>query len=237
MLLQGAMSARWLDESDCAGVWESETMAAVLFPSGDTLSSLRHLDADAGGQRLILCINPQWQLDGQVISDFGCAHQGLGSRLLDLDPELICVEGHSREGCVRELWMDSVDSASLARCVIWACMQDFKSGMRVLVGFASLLQALGISGHCAEHSKPSVSAPEPYVLCCSFGRSKKEAEQYIRGFKDVYYLRRMVLCGDDVRVLHAYSGDWQVRYPVIDLRSLRESFMTGNRFFIPVFYN
>ena len=47
-------------------------MAAVLFPSADTLSALRHIDADAGGQRLILCINPQWQPEGQVISDFGC---------------------------------------------------------------------------------------------------------------------------------------------------------------------
>ena len=66
------MSARWLDEADCAGAWESDTMAAVLFPSADTLSGLRHLDADAGGGRLILCINPQWQPQGQVISDFGC---------------------------------------------------------------------------------------------------------------------------------------------------------------------
>lgn len=71
--MQGRMSARWLDESDCVGAWESETCAAVLFPSAETLSALRHLDADAGGQRLILCINPQWQLDGQVVPDFGCA--------------------------------------------------------------------------------------------------------------------------------------------------------------------
>ena len=47
-------------------------MAAVLFPSAVTLSALRHIDADAGGQRLVLCINAQWQPEGQVISDFGC---------------------------------------------------------------------------------------------------------------------------------------------------------------------
>ncbi len=47
-------------------------MAAVLFPSADALSALRHIDADAGGRRLVLCINPQWRPDGQVISDFGC---------------------------------------------------------------------------------------------------------------------------------------------------------------------
>ena len=54
------------------GAWESDAMAAVLFPSAETLSALRHLDADGGGQRLLLVINPQWRMDGQVISDFGC---------------------------------------------------------------------------------------------------------------------------------------------------------------------
>jgi len=32
----------------------------------------------------------------------------------------------------------------------------------------------------------------------------------VRWFEDVYYLKRLVLAGDDVRVLHAYAGDWQV---------------------------
>jgi hypothetical protein len=32
----------------------------------------------------------------------------------------------------------------------------------------------------------------------------------VRWFEDVYYLKRLVLIGDDVRVLHAYAGDWQV---------------------------
>ncbi len=61
-----------MDQSDCVGAWESPAMAAVLFPSADALSALRHIDADAGGRRLVLCINPQWRPDGQVISDFGC---------------------------------------------------------------------------------------------------------------------------------------------------------------------
>ena len=43
-----------------------------------------------------------------------------------------------------------------------------------------------------------------------FGRARKEAEEFVRWFEDVYYLKRLVLYGDDVRVLHAYSGDWQV---------------------------
>ena len=55
--------------------------------------------------------------------------------------------------------------------------------------------------------------------CCQFvfsarsrlGRTRREAEEFIRWFEDVYYLKRLVLAGDDVRVLHAHAGDWQVR--------------------------
>lgn len=70
---QGVLAARWLDESDCVGAWESAGMAAVLFPTGATLEAVRQLDRGGGGGRLLLAINPQWQPAGQVVSDFGCA--------------------------------------------------------------------------------------------------------------------------------------------------------------------
>lgn len=72
-LVQGRLEARWLDESDCVGAWQSESMAAVVLPTAYTLDALRAIDADRGGQRLMLVFNPQWQTDGQIVSDFGCA--------------------------------------------------------------------------------------------------------------------------------------------------------------------
>jgi hypothetical protein len=44
-LPQSAFQARWLDESDCVGAWESEAVAAVLFPTGGTLPAVRAIDA------------------------------------------------------------------------------------------------------------------------------------------------------------------------------------------------
>ena len=67
------MSAEWLDESDCVGAWQNENMAAVLFPTAATLPQVRQLTRVKGPQRLTLVINPQWQMDGQIVSDFGYA--------------------------------------------------------------------------------------------------------------------------------------------------------------------
>ena len=39
--LQGGFTASWLDESDCVGAWESDAVAAVLFPTGGTLPDVR----------------------------------------------------------------------------------------------------------------------------------------------------------------------------------------------------
>ena len=52
------------------GCWESSKIAAVLFPVADTIDTIRALDRDVGGDRLVLMINPQWQ-PGQVVSEFG----------------------------------------------------------------------------------------------------------------------------------------------------------------------
>lgn len=68
-LLQGSMNAQWLDEMERIGMWQNEAMAAVVFPSAETLPELRRLDAEQ--QRLLLIFNPQWQTTGQLVSDFG----------------------------------------------------------------------------------------------------------------------------------------------------------------------
>ncbi|KAL3136401.1 hypothetical protein ABBQ38_005658 [Trebouxia sp. C0009 RCD-2024] len=69
--LQGRMTAEWMDESDCVGAWQNERLAAVVFPTADTLSQVRHMARVKGPHRLMLVINPQWQMDGQIVSDFG----------------------------------------------------------------------------------------------------------------------------------------------------------------------
>ena len=71
--MQGKLGVRWLDETDCVGAWESDAMAAVVLPTANTLPQLRDMAAAGGGRRLLLVVNPQWQMDGQIVSDFGCA--------------------------------------------------------------------------------------------------------------------------------------------------------------------
>lgn len=71
MLLQGRLSAEWLNQTDCVGAWQSEKLAAVLFPTADSLGELRNIQLDGLDQRLMLVINPQWSTSGQVVSDFG----------------------------------------------------------------------------------------------------------------------------------------------------------------------
>lgn len=70
--LQGRLAAEWLNETDCVGAWQSEQLAAVLFPTADSLGELRNIQLDGLDRRLMLVINPQWSTSGQIVSDFGC---------------------------------------------------------------------------------------------------------------------------------------------------------------------
>ena len=67
--LEGRITAEFLDETDCVGLWQSERLAAVVFPTAETIPSLMKVGDALSGERLTLCINPQWQLDGQIVSD------------------------------------------------------------------------------------------------------------------------------------------------------------------------
>jgi hypothetical protein len=51
------------------------------------------------------------------------------------------------------------------------------------------------------------------LLHCSFGQSAAKAEAYLGGFEASYFLQRLDIDGDDVRVLRAYPSQWQVRPP------------------------
>ena len=50
-------------------------------------------------------------------------------------------------------------------------------------------------------------------LACRFGQSAAKAEAYLRGFETSYFLQRLDIEGEDVRLLRAYPSQWQVRSP------------------------
>lgn len=114
--LEGRITAEWIDEGDCVGAWQSEKLAAVVFPTADSLKEVRRIDDALSGNRLILVVNPQWQPQGQVVSDFG------------------------------------------------------------------------------------------------FGKNRRAAERYVASLDEIYYLRRIRVLGDEVRVLRCYPSRWQVHY-------------------------
>jgi Domain of unknown function (DUF1995) len=114
--LEGRITAEWVDEGDCVGAWQSEKLAAVVFPTADSLTEVRRIDDALSGNRLMLVVNPQWQPQGQVVSDFG------------------------------------------------------------------------------------------------FGRTRRAAERYVASLDEIYYLRRIRVLGDEVRVLRCYPSRWQVHY-------------------------
>jgi hypothetical protein len=69
--LEGRVTAEWLDEGDCVAAWQSERLAAVLFPSAEALPALRRLDGALSGRRLVVVVNPQWRPAGQLAPEFG----------------------------------------------------------------------------------------------------------------------------------------------------------------------
>lgn len=73
-----------------------------------------------------------------------------------------------------------------------------------------------LRGACVKQQRelysPVVVASSCIVECCSdrFGRSAAEAEAYLRGFETSYFLQRLDVEGDDVRLLRAFPSLWQV---------------------------
>lgn len=67
--LTGPISTSILDPGDAVGAWTGANLAAVLFPTAETLSSVRSI-AEARPEGLTMLVNPQWQA-GQLVSDFG----------------------------------------------------------------------------------------------------------------------------------------------------------------------
>lgn len=58
-----------------AGLWQGDNMAAMIFTTTEYATTLQDLARRSGTARLVLNINPQWSLKGQVVSDFGFGSQ------------------------------------------------------------------------------------------------------------------------------------------------------------------
>ncbi|GAB4823859.1 hypothetical protein N2152v2_010905 [Parachlorella kessleri] len=69
--LQGGLKGEILDEGDAVGAWVGTALAAVLFPTAESLKQVRSIAEKVGPQGLTLIVNPQWSTKGQVIHDFG----------------------------------------------------------------------------------------------------------------------------------------------------------------------
>lgn len=112
--LEGPLAAEIWDQGDAVGAWYGDKIGAVLFPTASTLGKVQQLAEPGSGRQLLLMFNPQWELKGNLVSDFG------------------------------------------------------------------------------------------------FGRRKEEALAFIDTYQSTYYLRQLRVTGDDLRVLRAYPGQWQI---------------------------
>lgn len=70
--LQGPLTASVLDRFEAVGSWANDNLAAVMFPTAETLKTcVAFADARDAVTGLTLLVNPQWQLQGNLVSDFG----------------------------------------------------------------------------------------------------------------------------------------------------------------------
>lgn len=68
--LEGPLNVEILDDADAVGAWVGENLACVLFPTPQTLKQIRSI-AESKPNRLVILVNPQWNEQGNIVSDFG----------------------------------------------------------------------------------------------------------------------------------------------------------------------
>ncbi|KAL6756169.1 hypothetical protein V8C86DRAFT_2654345 [Haematococcus lacustris] len=69
--LQGALVPELWDDGDAVACYRSANFAAVIFPTASTLDKLRQLAEGPTAPKLLIIINPQWESQGNLVSDFG----------------------------------------------------------------------------------------------------------------------------------------------------------------------
>ncbi|WIA29393.1 hypothetical protein OEZ86_011897 [Tetradesmus obliquus] len=81
--LQGPLGVDIWDQGDAVGAWSGDNLAGVLFPTADTIKQLRQLaERSPEAPELLLIFNPQWELQGNLVSDFGFGNRKAASLAL-----------------------------------------------------------------------------------------------------------------------------------------------------------
>jgi len=178
--------------------------------------------ADRGGKRLMLVMNPQWQPDGQVVSDFVCAACSALPRRREhhanitvcMHTSVRCVRSILQQTSVRRLHHGSCSLASASKC--WLLSVHLGRRALLVSSLVSLrprrlwatFEPCAWCGACASRPALTRRAPTPTRR---FGRAKLEAEAFVGDFRDVCVMQRLRVMGDDVRLYKCYPGDWQAR--------------------------
>ncbi|KAF8073061.1 hypothetical protein HT031_000722 [Scenedesmus sp. PABB004] len=69
--LRGPLDVQIWDQGDAVGAWFGDKLAAVLFPTADVYEQLKALAERDPAPELLLIVNPQWELQGNLRNDFG----------------------------------------------------------------------------------------------------------------------------------------------------------------------
>ena len=71
-----------------------------------------------------------------------------------------------------------------------------------------------------EKINPAMTESAEVFSCARFGRSKREAEDFVGSFVEVSITQRLRVMGDDVRLHKCYPGNWQARTALISAPTL-----------------
>ncbi|KAL3156971.1 hypothetical protein ABBQ38_001229 [Trebouxia sp. C0009 RCD-2024] len=79
----------------------------------------------------------------------------------------------------------------------------------------TLPQATEAAGVDAEHGKLALLINPQWqagqvISDFGFGAKRRDCEQFLTAFQDVYYLKQQRISGDEILVLRSYPGPWQV---------------------------
>ena len=60
--------------------------------------------------------------------------------------------------------------------------------------------------------RPSVTVlvAESARCRCRFGKSRREAEDFVQSFEEVFFMQRRRVMGDNIRIFKCYGSNWQV---------------------------
>jgi hypothetical protein len=83
--------------------------------------------------------------------------------------------------------------------------------MNLLLQFHTPFHSFVCSGkHKGQKSDYWLKRMGQVISDFGFGARRKTREDFVNSFEMVYFLKRMRMLGEDVRILRRYPGNWQV---------------------------